>query len=471
MRALTALRWTGFALLGLSSLLLLPVLTALIAGEAEALARYMLTFILGLFTGAVLLIISRSRAQPTDRGGGMRQAILIFIVWWLVLPLIAALPFWGGTLNFADAWFEAVSSLTTTGAWLSQEQARASASGMVWRAALQWAGGLAAICAAASVFVRPVFIGVDIGVLPFSRGEKNSYVRALSRAFVTFTPVYLIMSLLTLVLLGMTGVPLLDSIVLALSLPASGGFLPSADGVEQYSGAARIVIFLSTVAGGISFLFLVRMLRLQGQAVRVQRDRETLTFLLLLPVIAIILMISARQFGFLPFFSGIFNAASMLSTNGFHTGTPPALVPSLITCMIGGAAISSAGGLKLLRWLTTFHRAGEEVWKLIYPQAVPGRSRTINEIGIWIHYLGFTVTLSFLVLLISISGQTLELSVTAATAAVSNAGPLIALSPGEVADYYVFGPIVRFVLALGMILGRLEMVVTLALFNRIFWRG
>ena len=167
----------------------------------------------------------------------------------------------------------------------------------------------------------------------------------------------------------------------------------------------------------------------------------------------------------------LFNAASLLSTNGFTIGEAPPLTVALVTAIIGGAAVSTAGGFKILRWIVIMRRAREEIRRLIIPSGVFGERRVANELGVWMHFIVFTITLAALVVAVSAGGHNFELAASAAIAALSNSGPLIQLAEGGSAGYAVFSEPLRWLLVAAMILGRLEAAAALALINRAFWRS
>jgi trk system potassium uptake protein TrkH len=116
-------------------------------------------------------------------------------------------------------------------------------------------------------------------------------------------------------------------------------------------------------------------------------------------------------------------------------------------------------------------RAFEELHRLVEPSAVFGRRRVSNELGVWIHFLVFTMTLAVLVVVLSIGGHSFELAAAAAVSALSNAGPIIYLAEGGAEGYAGISEPWRWALAAAMVLGRLEAAVALALFNRWFWRA
>lgn len=200
------------------------------------------------------------------------------------------------------------------------------------------------------------------------------------------------------------------------------------------------------------------------------RDIETGAYLMIVIWAAVLFWVTAGAGDIVLLGPQLFNAASLVTTNGYMIGEPPPLLTCLVTAIIGAAAVSTAGGFKVLRWLVIMRRAREELRRLISPGAVFGRRRVANELGVWIHFLVFTMTLAFLLMALSIGGHPFDLAAAAATAALANAGPLISLAADHADGYAVFEEPLRWLLIVGMILGRLEGAVALALVNRAFWR-
>lgn len=437
-----------------------PFILALVTGENSG--PYLFGVVLCFIAGAGGYAASLGRPPPSD----FRGALVIILLWWTVVPAFAAAPFVMSGMSFPDAYFESVSAMTTTGGWLSNEQAGAGAAGALWRAILQWFGGLASLTIAAAIFIRPAFIGIDTLLPPFSRGLKNSYLRPLRNAVASFASVYLFMTLTAFCAIALAGAPLFDSVIMAMSTVASGGFTPNTDGVSGYSQSVAIVMFPFIVLSGANFVLIARILRgARGRG----RDVETGAYIIIVIWAGILFWVTAGAGDVVLIAPQIFNAASLLSTNGFMIGEAPPTTVALVTAIIGGAAVSTAGGFKILRWLVIMRRAREEIRHLIIPNAVFGERRVANELGVWMHFLVFTMTLAGLLLSLSIGGYDFELAATAATAALSNTGPLLLLAEGGAEGYAVFNEPLRWLLLAGMILGRLEAAVALALFNRAFW--
>lgn len=456
------LRGFGASLIVLGVAMIAPFLIALARSEESA-GAFLFGASIAFLTGFGALAAGSGKYPPTD----FRGALYIVLLWWIGAPVFASAPFYFQGMPFSDAYFEAASALTTTGGWLSDAGARASASGALWRAEMQWLGGLASVSVAAAIFVRPAFTGIDTLLPPFSLGDDDSYLTPLREAVRTFGVVYAVLTFFCFALVAIAGAPLLDAAVMAMSIVASGGFIPHSGGLSGYGFGVGAALYPFIVLSGVNFVLIARLLR--GVSGRT-RDAETRSYLLIIVCVGFLFWLTAGagDLDLIP--AQIFNAASLLSTNGFVIGEAPVATVALVTAVIGGAAVSTAGGFKILRWLVIMRRAREEIRRLVTPRAVFGVSNIANELGVWMHFFVFTMTLAGLLMIIAIHGHSFEAAALAATAALSNTGPLLLLAEGGQGDYSIFDTRVRWALAGGMILGRLEAVVGLALINRAFWR-
>ncbi len=460
---LTAILRSFAAILICVGLAMLAPLALAVSGDDPSAGPFLFGAVSTLIAGAGAWAASIGRSAPSD----FRGALVIILLWWVVAPAFASIPFALGGATFADAYFEAIAAVTTTGGWLSRDAAVSSPSLMLWRAELQWLGGLASIAIAAAIFIRPAFIGIDTLLPPFSRGAKNDFLRPLRNAVFSFWSIYAGATFFAFAAFALAGEPTLHAAVMALSGVASGGFLPGGGGSGGLALWTIAILFVLMVFSGSNFVVIARLVR--GAKERV-RDIENGAYFLIIIFAGFFFWLLAGAGDLKLLAPQTFNAASILSTNGFTIGEAPPLSVVLVTAIIGGAAVSTAGGFKILRWLVIMRRAGEELRRLIEPSAVFGKRRVSNELGVWIHFLVFTMTLAGLVVILSSGGHEFELAAAAAVSALSNAGPLIYLAEGGESGYAAFSEPYRWALAVAMVLGRLEAAVALALINRWFWR-
>jgi len=454
-------RYFGFALLVIGGAMAAPALVAFSTADRSA-GNYVFSAATALFFGGGLILLA-GRSRPLI---GFRSTLLLITLWWSAAPVFGAFPFWLNGWSLVDGYFETVSALTTTGGSLGDGDPGDNPPELVWRAILQWIGGLSSLAIAAAIFIRPAFVGVDTIPPSFSRGEGDSYVHAIVSATRAFGGIYAILTLLMFLLLVAAGLSTIDATALSMSTAASGGMVPHADGLSGYAPSVSLIIFPFIVLSGINFILIDRGLR--GRSARL-KDNESLVFLALVAIVALCLWLLSGGGGPV---EPLFNAASLFATNGITVGAPPGLVFSLVTVIIGGSAVSTAGGLKILRWIVIMRRTNTEVRRLIYPTAVFGPRIRQNELGVWMHFLVFTIVLGLLTAAVTAGGHNFETAIAGAVGALANAGPVIALTEKGAEGYQVFeNSAVRLVLAAGMILGRLEGVAALMLINKTFWRG
>lgn len=463
-------RFVAYACFAIALAMLVPCLMAWARSEDEAQA-YLFGIFISLGVGSLSLSLGIGTKSRNVIRSGMRELLLSLLIFWAFVPFLAAIPFTLGGMTILDGWFEAVSALTTTGGWLSDPSAHATPYDLIYRSSLQWFGGLVSIATAGAVFVRPEFIGVAPLVPPFSRGQKGSFIRAFDRAFWTFLPVYSGLTFLGFVGFLLTRTPVVDAAGMAMSFISTGGFVPAAGGILSYSPATIVVAMILMFVGAVNFIVISGLLLGRNGRLRQGRDSETMAFIILIPLMTLLFWVSAGAGDLDLLIPQMFNAVSVLSTSGQIIGEAPALTPVLVTAVIGGAAVSTAGGVKLLRWLVTIRRTNQELWKLTHPGGVVGQQPHVNELGIWVHVLAFTMLLAGIVLITGFFGHSLEISAATAVSVVANAGPLVDIAPDMNTDYNRFDPGLRTILGLAMIAGRLELVVFMVMLSRRFWLG
>ncbi|MEL6790290.1 MAG: potassium transporter TrkG, partial [Pseudomonadota bacterium] len=227
------------------------------------------------------------------------------------------------------------------------------------------------------------------------------------------------------------------------------------------------ILFPFVLLSGTNFLLIAFAVRGQWKKVS---DRETETLLAMIAGVGMLLWVLTGAGDLDRLLSQFFNAASLLTTNGIFLGESPPLAVAAVAALIGGAAVSTAGGLKVLRWLVIIRRGREEVRRLISPNIVQGNVPIAEEFGVWMHFLVFTLVLGGMMLILTVGGAPFDVAAAAAAGALSNTGPLLGLADDASGNYGGFAPAAQMSLMVVMILGRIEAVAALVLLNRAFWR-
>ncbi len=488
-------------MMGIAALAMyLPAIHALVLDtEDEARAFF--------YSGTLLLVltvlISVARAGQPMRRDEMWN-LLALLGGFTLLPAILAVPFHEAlrTTSFVNAYFEMVSSLTTTGASMFAPE-RLSPSLHLWRAMVGWLGGLLMWVAAAAV-LAPLSLGgfevtasgepgqADAGGM----GQVDPQKRILRIAW-HLTPIYAGLTLALWLLLLVGGDRPLVAISHAMSVMATSGISP-VGGVEGASsglgGEIVMALFMLFALSRVTFSGDT----LVGARVSVLRDAEFRLGLVLVLVIPLVLFLrhwsGAYEFdeeqnltlAIRALWGGVFTILSMLTTTGFASADWAAAqnwsgleTPGLLllgVAMIGGGVATTAGGVKLLRVWALYLQGLREMERLVHPSSV-GRagagSRRLRRQGAyiaWIFFMLFAISVTVFTLILAWVVGDLEQALVLAIAALSTTGPLVTLAtetPIALADLSMTG---KFVMCAGMVLGRLETLAIIALISSDLWR-
>ncbi len=473
----TTLYLLGGALSVLTALLGLMACTAFLMGEPTLAGAFFYAVLVTAFV-AGLLVFGFS-GTPNRMKRSDTTILMLFI--WTLLPVFAALPFYvsGEYDGYARAYFEAVSGLTTTGATTVEDLSKLGCSTLIWRALLQGFGG--ALTLLPAVLVLAPF---DAATSPTNSTipgyEEGDLPKSILSSTREILPIYVTIVSFVLAFLWLSGLPGQDALIYAMTSVSTGGFTARNEGLAAYdSQLAELIVMIGMILGATSFLaHRSSMLRLPtgGHA----DTRESLIAMGLLPVSAAALLLimwwhdapaveAIRH--------GAFRAVSLLTTTGFDSAPASmAAEPSvfaLALIAVGGASFSTAGGVKLFRVSTMFVQAHRELKRLIHPHGISsakavGKSFDIQIMkSIWALFVVFLVSAGGVALILGLEGENYDVSIMAAVAALSNAGPALGMTldtgGGPAEGYAGMTNISLVSLCAGMILGKVEFLTLLGL--------
>ena len=464
----------GVGLLALASALLLFALYALLLREAAG--GFLLSSGLAAIFGGLLLGAGQSSADPTRR-----EALIGVLLLWLAVPFFGALPFaFSGGMTLFNALFESMSGFTTTGATVLRDFDAFGQSLFMWRAFIQWVGGVGIIVLFIAVFPQLALAGRQ---LFFSETPGPTEERLTPRLRNTANAVLLVyvgLTVLCALAYAVAGMPPQEAVAHAFTTLAAGGFSSSPTSFEGFSAPALewLAILFMTFAGAN---FALQYRALMGRPGELTRDPELRAYLLII-VVAGALVTGALLGTYDPLGAlrhGFFQVISVLTTTGFASADfalwpPQAQVVLLVLMFIGGSAGSAAGGVKVVRWLIITKSTAQEVRRTLHPRAVlPIRigSRAIPDevmraVSAFITlYVGlFAVGTAVLAWL---EGDFIT-AFTATIACLGNIGPGLA-SVGPMLNFADLHPVSRGLLTFLMYAGRLEVVVVFIVLNADFW--
>ncbi len=471
----------GLLLLVLAAAMGLPLLLDLALQGLEAPAFAASMAVTG-FIGATLALIGRGHGHF---GLGSRQAFLFSASGLALSALFAALPLILGSrhLSPVDALFEAVSGLTTTGATVLTGLDQTAPAILLWRALLQWLGG-AAVIAAALALLPMLRIG---GMQIFRRisgpdsGERQP--TRLPRQVGRLLLVYLLLTLALALALKAAGMTALEAVCHAMASLSTGGFSTSDRSLGNFSNAARWLCVVGMLLGGVNLALLISPGR--GRRWRALSDTQIRWYLLTaagfgLPLCFWYWAVDGSAAG--PALQqGSFLAVSILTTTGFRLSENPdwggfPQVAVFVMSFIGGCTGSAAGGIKMFRFEVLFAVSRLHVDRMLYPHGM--FSVAFNRLrlpeAVLRSVLGFFMLyfccFAALTTALAIAGLDPLSSLSAAAAAIGNVG--VGLGPilGSAGGYHSLPAAAKGLLALGMLLGRLELAPVLLLLLPSFWK-
>ncbi len=472
-----SLFFLGGALAVLSALLGLMAILAALMGELQPAGGFLFAALVTAFFAGMLLLGfngASKRMRRTD------MSVLMLLIWAL-LPGFAAIPLFvsGDFPTLVSAYFEATSGLTTTGSTTAQKVENLAGSVLLWRAVLHLFGG--ALTLLTAVLVLAPFDPATSPVNATTKGfEKGDLAKSIVFAARKILPIYGIFTLLTAIGLRISGVPGLDAAIYAFGAVSTGGFTASNAGLFAYDSVLIEIIICIAMLFGAAGILVPRSAMPKLFAIGHFDTRESLIMLLLIPVCGASLgaiMWMQDQYILNAIRVGMFRTISLLTTTGFDNASAatPAVpyVLALGLIGVGGAAFSTAGGVKLFRVSAMFAQAHRELKRLIHPRSVSsaraaGKQFDIQIMkSIWALFMVFLAAASLLALILGLDGHSYENAIMAAVGALSNVGPVLAMSiegvSGPGAVYDTMTPLSLISLAAGMILGKVEFLCVLGL--------
>ncbi|MCL0089749.1 TrkH family potassium uptake protein [Dehalococcoidia bacterium] len=375
MRFKPVFHYLGMVLTVLGLSMLLPLAFSLYYGE-DTLAL-ILSLIFTISTGLILW-----RLIPRDKGGiSRREAIFLVVLIWVVASAFSALPFWlGGAIEcFLDAYFEAVSGLTTTGATVLPVIEALPQSLLLWRSLIQWLGGMGIVMLFVALFP---LLGIGAAHLFEAEIPGPQVERLTARIRDTakiLWQVYLSLSLLQALLLLLAGVSVFEALTITFSTMSTGGFLHLNLSIGAYASPLieGIVAFFMTAAGVNFGLYYFLMWRRQPRRFFANVELRAY-FAFLLGAILFVGIDLVRSMGLSVGealrYAG-FQAISIMTTTGFTTADFNAWpefsrAVLLILMLIGASAGSTGGGLKVIRILVLVKLAYRQILLAFNPRAV-----------------------------------------------------------------------------------------------------
>ena len=472
---------SGTVVCAVGFLLFIPMITELIY-RTESWQSYSVPILLYLIVGGSLVITNRN----VELNISIKEAFLTTVLSWILLSILCAVPFifTQTNLTVVDALFESMSGITTTGATILNNLDELPKGILLWRALLQWLGGIGIIVIA--LVILP-FLRIGGMQLFYLEGD-DPYEKFLPKISSMVSKIIVVYSLLTsilFILYYVNNMTLFDALAHSLTTISTGGFSTHNESFAYFQNTSVLnIAIVFMILGSFPFLLLAQMNLTNIQSLI--KDNQIRLFLGILIFATALIYYFAR-----PYVSG--NAFHQLSTISFNTisiisGTGYvssnfeqwgnyASVLFLLLMFIGGCAGSTTGGLKIFRFQILFKFIHLHLKKMLQPHIVMtarfnGKKVTESTYeSVVIFFFVYIITFAASALLLSFSGLDFLTCISAAASAISNVGPGLGDIIGPEGDYSSLSNYSKLVLILTMFLGRLEMLTIFVLILPSFWKN
>jgi trk system potassium uptake protein len=416
-----------------------------------------------------------------------RYMFVLTVSSWFIIALLSSLPFYLSDIGIsaADAFFEGASGITTTGATVLSGLDNMDRDVLLWRSILQWIGGIG-------------IIGMFVAVLPFLRvggmrlfaTESSEWtdkalprMKTLSRGLLV---VYLAFSIIAVVTYWFSGMTLFDAFNHGLTSIATGGFSTSDLSMGKFNDLILMEATFFMIIGSLPFFLFVR--EMHGQHGVLFRDQQVRLFLAILFFVPLLLTLYRWMVSPVPFdpihnyASTLFNVTSVVTTTGYASEDysawgPLAFVLFFFLMFVGGCSGSTAGGMKIFRFQLSLIILREQLMRLLHPRAVltrnyNGRAVSDEIISSMIAYT-FIFLLCLLLITVALAAMQLDFvtALSGALTSLTNVGPGLGDIIGPAGNFGPLPDAAKWVLSVGMLMGRLEILSVVIVLSPAFWRS
>ncbi|WP_052341305.1 TrkH family potassium uptake protein [Salinarimonas rosea] len=474
----------GGMLLSLSAAMLIPAGFDLYARNEDWRA-FALSSVVTFVCGMSLVLMARTKLAG---GLTLRQAFVLTPLTWLTVAVFAALPLYFSDYaqlreSFANAFFESMSGLTTTGATVIVGLQDAPPGVLIWRALLQWMGGIGII--ATAIAILPA---LGVGGMQLFRTESSDRsekvlprVREIATAIVSL---YLAFTVTCAIAYWIAGMTPFDALAHALTTISTAGFSTHDNSLGNWvNPAVHWIAVAGMLAGAVPFVLYVRLFQGELDTLRNSQVRILFGFLAVVVALMALWLVSSERYALSDAIRhASFNIVSVVTTTGFASTDYGAWGNVAVgvffgLMFVGGCTGSTAGGVKIFRYEVMARLLHSHFLHLIYPRGVFPRTYANRPLpddvvaSVVVFFSLFFVCYSIITIVLMAFDLDFLTSASAAVSALSNVGPGLGPIIGPAGNFSSLPDPVKWVLAFAMLLGRLELFTVLILFMPRFWRG
>jgi len=471
----------GVLLIILGTFMLIPFFVQIIYDEKNS--TFIASASVTIFIGILLVLTNLEENRKLN----LQEAFLLTTLSWLSIAIFGCLPFLLSDLNlsFVDAFFESMSGITTTGSTIITNLDNAPKGILIWRAIMQWLGGIGVIVMAITVLPLLKIGGMQLFRMESSDTTEKILPKAREVTFI-IAMIYLTLTLACGLAYWIFGMNIFDSIAHAMTTIATGGFSTYTDSIGYFQNSKiEIVAIVFIILGSLPFISYLKFVKGNKKIFFEDSQIKGLVYIVVLTILSMFLylMLTNNEYSFSENLRvSAFNVLSILSGTGYVTtdfslwGKFP-LVFFLFLMFVGGCAGSTTCGIKIFRFQILGIFILNQIKKFVYPRgifSIKYNNEKINDPFIYsIITFVFLYFFIFFILsaLLSLNGLDFVSAISGAATAISNVGPGLGDVIGPSGNFEALPDFSKLSLSLGMLLGRLEMFAVLVLFFPSFWKN
>ncbi|MBP3710489.1 MAG: TrkH family potassium uptake protein [Treponema sp.] len=480
MTVLTFLKIISIIIAFVGTSFLFPIGTAAALGETVVLPSFIIPMIASWIAAAIIFIAGRKHTIRLSTRG----TFVIVAVAWVSVSLFGAAPlyFSGAIPHFADAVFESVSGISTTGATILNEVESLPRSINLWRCETHWLGGMGIVALTVALLPLLGVGGFQLIKAETTGPEKGKVTPKITTTAKILWATYAVLTVLQLILLMVAGMDFIDALSHAFATLGTGGFSTRNTSVGAYNSATiDIICTVFMVIAGVNFsLYYYAVIRKFSE---IRENTELKVYIGIFFVAALLLaLLTMQQYGsfFRAFRYSSFQSAAILTTTGFATAdfttwVPVAQLIIFLLYFIGGCAGSTGGGIKVIRWIVLTKQVHNETKKLLHPHGIFNirLNGKVASKGLVLNIAAFISLYFLLVMITAAIGCLFNLdifsSLTGALSMVGNVGPAFN-KLGPSCNYGFLPDTVKWWYSFAMLAGRLELYTMIIYFLPAYWK-
>ena len=464
-------------ILGLS--MIIPIITQFIFNELDA--GFIGSGIVCIIFGILFFLSNLDHNKKLN----LQQAFLLTSLSWITIAIFGSLPFVFSSLNlsFTDAFFESMSGITTTGSTIITNLDSTPKAILLWRALLQWLGGIGIIVMAITLMPIMNVGGMQLFKISASHNAEKIFPKSKEISLKLIT-IYLSLTIICSIFYNIFGMNFFDSVTHSMTTIATGGFSNYNESIGYFD--STLIEFTSIIfifLGSLPFIAYIKFLN--GDKKIFFTDSQIRLFfkitLISITILIFYLIFKNGNLNETNIISLSFNVISILTGTGYVTEDFSnwgnfSIIFFLVLMFIGGCAGSTTCGIKIFRIQILYQFISNQLKKIVYPRGVFLIKYEKNNIddkfmSSIISFIYLYIIIFFIITaLLSISGLDFVTSISGAATSISNVGPGIGENIGPNGNFSQLSSSSKWILSLGMIMGRLEIFAILILFIPSFWR-